>query len=136
MKELFTLYGRVYFHKVSYDNWEESPVLEIFDSYDQAFEHFKKYVEKAFEVFTDCGSIALNEDAVEKAKEADLFADYNIDEDAYLEDDVQWEYIEIPGESASWQMYPVNVSEWRDATILAGLHIAKRSMNPDIANYL
>ena len=133
MKELFVLYGRVYFHRVGYDDWEESPVLEIFDSYDQAFERFKKYVEKAFKFFTDAGAIALNEDAVEKAKRADVFADYNIDEDSYLEDDVQWEYIEIPNERASWQMYPVNVSEWNGETILAGLHIKKCSINPDMA---
>lgn len=137
MKEVFALYGRVYYANAVYDwdnnYFEECPVLEVFDSFDKAYERFEAYVKAAYNFFADCCPFGLDEDAVEKTKGADLFADYNMENDEYPEGDVQWEFSKNQGVSAGWQMYGVNLA--LEVPILAGLYIKKCVINPDARNF-
>lgn len=137
MKEVFALYGRVYYANAVYDwddnYFEECPVLEVFDCFEKAYERFEIYVKAAYKFFADYCPIGLDTDEVEKSKGADLFADYNMEKDEYPEGDVQWKFEKMPGESAAWQMYGVNLEF--DVPILAGLYIKKCSINPEVYNY-
>lgn len=142
MKEVFVLYGRVYCRDgVFYDccgdccYFEESPVLEVFDNFDDAYMRFKKYVKSAYNWFKEYNPYQISEENVEKTAGAELFDDYNMYKDDYPEDDVQWTFDVHEGRDAHWQMYPVNISIIDPCTILPGLYIEKKEINPDITDY-
>ena len=77
------------------------------------YERFKFYVKKAHQNLFECPYLMMNEACIEKASPAEIFADYNMDEDKYPRCDVQWTFESKPEVGALWQMYAVNIdTEW------------------------
>ena len=116
MKEVFVLYGRVQFCDVDPGDaeayFQESPVLEVFDTYEAAYTHFVAYVKQAYGYFQ------------ETCPDADFGG-----EDP--EKDVQWEFDRKAGYYAHWQMYGGGIP----GRILPGLHLEKRRMDPELVDY-
>ena len=134
MKEVFVLYGRVYWsddlsplcygwNENNTINFERAAKPEVFDSYEKAFCRFSDRVVEAVNYLKE--NNPLSSEALEKMEGAELFADYNMDENDYCEGDIQWEYDKVDGESASWQMHAVEVPVGDLYPILAELHIVK-----------
>ncbi len=135
MKELFVLYGRVdwadgIYSEFTNEYFGEAPVVELFEDFQSAYERFQCYVKRAYQLFVENPPIALDEDCIEKSKNATLFKNYNMKKKEFSYGDVQWMFTLNKNESASWQMYAVNVYT-EECPILAGLHIAKKIINPE-----
>ncbi|MCH5184361.1 MAG: hypothetical protein J1E00_09315 [Oscillospiraceae bacterium] len=134
MKEVFVLYGRVYWssalspicygwHETNTIHFEGTEKPEVFDSFEKAYCRFSDRVAEAVNYLKE--NNPLSSEALEKMEGAELFADYNMDEEDDCESDVQWEYDKVDGESALWQMHAVNVPVGDLYPILAELHIVK-----------
>ena len=134
MKEVFVLYGRVCWssdlspiccgwHENNTIHFEGTEKPEVFDSFEKAYCRFSDRVVEAVNYLKE--NNPLSSEALEKMEGAELFADYNMDEEDDCESDVQWEYEKVDGESAFWQMHAVNVPVGDLYPILAELHIVK-----------
>ena len=139
MKDVFVLYGRVKWCDGIFSEWTneyfgESPVLELFEDFQSAYERFQLYVKEAHQYFFKSPYYMLDTDLVDMARPAEVFADYNMNKDRYSYGDIQWNFCVCENESASWQMYAVNIdTEW--CPILAGLYIKKTSFTPDAKKF-
>lgn len=134
MKEVFVVYGRVYWSEAVFDYddnyFGESHIFGVFETFESALKEFKDCVKEAHQFFVDCVPSALDEDLMSKAAEATPFDSYNMYEDEYSEGDIQWTY-EVTEDSAEWQMYPVKVDTLcNECPILAGIYIQKEEIKP------
>ena len=128
MKEVFVIFGRGEWSSGVFEDdryFGETPILELYSDADQALARFKDLIKSAFEIFKDYTPPVLDEECVNDAFQAELFADYNLGKDEFPEGDVQWEYIPWDGEFAKWQMYPVNIPWDFECPILAGIYLEK-----------
>ncbi len=155
MKEVYVLHGRMYWNEGVTDHegnyFEESPCVEVFESFDAAKAKLREYAIMAYNYLKECGAGYLVDDTfVDRTSEDDLFSDYNMwSEDDFDEEefeelrenddksirwdeirrDLAWQYDE--GEdSVSWQMYCINLDCYDDKEpILAGFRIRKCVIN-------
>lgn len=150
MKDVFVLYGRKDFCEGVFDHdgnyFEESPVLEVFDSYRNAYNRFKQYVNEAYHNVKDIFDMRIdsdNEDIIEEK----LFNDYNTYQGSFdlsLEEwftgynefyenlpeaAIQWRYKEKDEEYAMWQMNVEKFPLDEQTPILPGLFIKKLKIN-------
>lgn len=141
MKEVYVVYGRKQWGKISYllskdYRFDESKIYGVFTSFDTALEAFKKCVDEAREHFcweTTPIFLYLSSDKLEQAQEAELFSNYNLDimpeedndVDEYTVDDpdIGWE-CSIGTDSASWIMTS-NLDGEYDYMIFPSLFIKK-----------
>lgn len=126
--EVYVLYGRVYYSEAVVDMdgnyFGESPVIEVFSTFEEAMKKLREYVVEAYHHLKECSYI-VDDSFIENTTEDDLFSDYNMDElDEDIENDVCWDYTESD-EHALWQMYVKNVPFGDQIPILAGLGIRK-----------
>ena len=87
-------------------------VYGVFESFDSAFDQFKKLVVKARDEFCEIVPISMDDEILEKVKEADVFEDYNSNEDEDLfggydesGNRVEWSYFINEGFNAGWEMF-------------------------------
>lgn len=133
MKDVFIVYGRKYWSEAVFDHdnnyFGESNIYGVFESYNTALTEFKKCVKEAHQHFSEDAPWSLDEDLVDKARDANPFENYNMYEDDYDEGDVQWSYEECEGEYAEWQMYPLAIdTTLSECPILAGIYIVKKEL--------
>jgi hypothetical protein len=155
MKEVYVLYGRKHFHEGVFDHdgmyFEESPIIEVFDNFDDAKAKLKEYAIEAYNHLKECGAGSIVDDSfIQETTEADLFAPYymyppeshesftdkttldandkgiawDTDRERYL----YWNYYEY-GDFVSWQMYCSNVPWDAEIPILPSLTIKKCVVN-------
>lgn len=154
MKEVYVLYGRKRFHEGIYDQagvyFGESPIVEVFDNFDDAKTKLKEYAIEAYNHLKECGAGSIVDDSfIQETTEADLFAPYYMmtekaykgftgktpaadnksiawdrDRERYL----SWNYNEYE-DWISWQMYCANVPWDGEMPILPGLTIMKCVVN-------
>ena len=151
MKDVYVLYGRIYPDEGIYDHdgnyFSESPVLEIFDTYESAYKQFEKYVIKAYNELKEIAPLLdLDYAFIEETTEADLFGYYNfyrgekgmgLEEfmhernkfiDSLPDMSVSWYFSKSDGEFASWQMEMAKISDDKEIPILPRLFIEKKSI--------
>jgi len=131
MKEVYVLFGRKDFHESVFDHdgnyFGESPVLELFENFDDAFIKFKKYVVEAYNNLKKYGDLVIDTHFLKETTEADLFDNYNCDTDSEIERDICWiynDYFKDSG-SVSWESSAFNVRLRDDTPILPSLYIKK-----------
>lgn len=82
MKEVYVLYGRIYWCEDIVDNdgnyFQESPCLEVYDNFDDAKAKLKEYAIQAYNWLKECGAGWVVDDRfIEETTVEDLFSDYN-----------------------------------------------------------
>ncbi len=154
--EVYVVYGRTHWCEGVYDHegnyFRESPIIEVYQNFDDALAKMKEYVKVACNYLKECDDI-VDKGFAEKTTEEDLFKCYNMDNgylfdneldedesDEEIANDVCWYYGECEG-NAKWQMYIknfkpnlINIFMYPDTCenvpILAGLGVRKVEMNP------
>ena len=81
MKEVYVLCGRKRFHEGVFDQrgnyFDESPIVEVFDNFDDAKTKLKEYAIEAYNYMKLCGAgYIVGDDFIEETTEADLFSCY------------------------------------------------------------
>ena len=124
MKEIFIVYGIKECANAGIDFYLETQefnteVFGVFTTFAAALCRLKEVAAEAFDYFIENTAFSIDDDALENAKNADLFSDYYGESDP----DIRWEFFENT-DYASWQMYPVNPDPF-DKPILAHIIIKK-----------
>ena len=136
MKTVYVVYGRIEWAEVACaidgeNRFEESNIYGVFTSYDAALEKFKSCVAKAMEYSWEDNTPFAFFGCEERAMEAELFANYNMDtitDATDCEPDVGWECT-IDTDYAKWVMTAnLNYDEW-EHMILPSLYIKKEELN-------
>ena len=149
MKDVFVVYGRKECIGVDFafgynNHLTEARVYGVFTSFETALKEFKKIVAEAREYFFEYTPFSIDKDLLDKAKEAVLFDDYNMEDyvdldwfdedseecdndiDAAERNDVKWE-CHIGNDNAHWEMYPTTVDPF-EQSILASVYIQKEEL--------
>lgn len=137
MSEVYVLYGRKDFTEGVFDHdgnyFRESPVLELYENFDDALNKLKEYAIEAYESMKKYGDLVVDTHFAEVTTEADLFSWYNCGEDrdnSIIERDVCWSYDEFKSINyVVWQMEAFNVPWGEETPILPGLYIKKCKIN-------
>lgn len=137
MSEVYVLYGRKDFNEAVFDHdgnyFRESPVLELYENFDDALNKLKEYAIEAYESMKKYGDLVVDTHFAEVTTEADLFDWYNCGEDmdnSIIERDVCWIYDEFKSINyVAWQMQAFNVPWGEETPILPGLYIKKCKIN-------
>lgn len=154
MKEVYVLWGRIWFHEGVCDHdgnyFEESPIVEVFDNFDAAKTKLKEYAVKAYNNLKEYGAgDIVDDDFIKETTEEDLFSWY------YMWSEKEWEHWkgEKPADDnkeiawdrdkerylswiyeeeedwIDWQMFCNNVPYGDDEPILPSLKIKKCIVN-------
>ena len=134
MKEIYVLYGRVYFHEgvVDHDGnrFPETPVLELYENYETALSKLKEYVIEAYNNLKKYGQLVIDTHFADVTTEDDLFADYNLgEEESTIEKDICWIYWDWQDGDVDWEAEALNVPWDEQIPILPSLHIRKMQIN-------
>lgn len=134
MKEIYVLYGRVYFHEgvVDHDGnrFPETPVLELYENYEKALSKLKEYVIEAYNNLKKYGQLVIDTHFADVTTEDDLFADYNLgEEESTIEKDICWIYWDWQDGDVDWEAEALNVPWDEQIPILPSLHIRKMQIN-------
>ena len=144
MKYIFVVHGRtavsngVFEAKEPDDEYEDdiieeiyfdsfSKVLDVYESFDEAYLKFQSYVNEAFDNVQNAPPKALDPVLIKESCFAELFKSYN--QNAYRDGDIQWSYTFKEGEKAYWQMYAVAPDMSIGCPILPGLYLEKKVIN-------
>jgi hypothetical protein len=154
MKEVYVLYGRKRFHDGIFDHqgvyFGESPIVEVFDNFEDAKIKLKEYAIEAYNYLKEYGAGSIVDDSfIKETTEADLFNTYylcsvefyksfngkmpaandkSVAWDRDGESCLSWDYLEH-GDEVDWQMYCENIPWDVDRPILPGLRIEKCVVN-------